>query len=213
MLTLTSAVAQTVGAALAILPARVPTRSTRLSRSERKAVLTVHFVASVSWMAIIAVQAVQAVLSAAARSAERDAMMLRSLYEAQYAIDELFLGKISFLVLFSGLVLELATPWGLWRHRWIVVKFAITLTVMALPLLTYKATLDRGYAMLLDGRAAEEINDALGVVGMLPGLGISPLLVLLAAILSMYKPWGPTRFAQRTRTVRSSRAVASQGRS
>ncbi|ALG10430.1 hypothetical protein [Kibdelosporangium phytohabitans] len=200
---LVSAIVQTLGAATAFLsPGNAYTKqagdSARLmSRRLRKAVLTVHVIGSVAWLGIITLQST---LAAVARTVGDDVALLRSLYEAQYLVDNLFLGKTSFVALFSGLALALGTPWCLMRHHWVVVKLGLTVVVMVLPILAYHPVLDHGYALVLEGRTASEINSALGFWGLLPASGMSPLMLLTAAVLSMYKPWGRTPLGRREST-------------
>nr|WP_232327784.1 PDR/VanB family oxidoreductase [Kibdelosporangium sp. MJ126-NF4]CEL13128.1 Flavodoxin reductases (ferredoxin-NADPH reductases) family 1; Vanillate O-demethylase oxidoreductase [Kibdelosporangium sp. MJ126-NF4]CTQ98817.1 Flavodoxin reductases (ferredoxin-NADPH reductases) family 1; Vanillate O-demethylase oxidoreductase (EC 1.14.13.-) [Kibdelosporangium sp. MJ126-NF4] len=198
-ITLAAAIAQTLGAATAFTPPcaayfrRAREQARLLSPRLRKAVLTVHVVGSIAWLGIITLQSA---LAAVARTVGNDVALLRSLYEAQYIVDNLFLGKTSFVALFSGLALALGTPWRLTHHRWVVAKFALTVTVMILPIVVYHPVLDRGYALVLEGRTADDVSSALGFWGLLPALGVSSLMLLVAAVLSMYKPGGRTRLGR-----------------
>ncbi|CAM3337626.1 hypothetical protein KIPE111705_03470 [Kibdelosporangium persicum] len=199
-LTLASAIVQTVAAAIPFTPpsnayfGRTREAARVMSPRLRKAILTVHVIGSVAWMAIISVQSA---LAAVARTVGDDRALLRSLYEAQYVVENLFLGKASFVALFSGLALALGTAWRLVHHRWVVAKFALTVTVMILPIVVYQPVLDRGYALVLDGYPADEVNSELGFPGILPATGLSPLMLLTAAVLSTYKPGKRTLYGRR----------------
>src|SRR5918911_3040560 len=93
-----------------------------MTSSLRKFVLTAHVTFSVGWIG--AVVAYLALGVAAVTS--RDAQTVRAAWIAMevtgwYAIVPLALGA-----LLTGLVMSLGTPWGLFRHYWVVISLALT---------------------------------------------------------------------------------------
>jgi hypothetical protein len=97
--------------------------------------------------------------------------------------------------LLSGLIQSLSTPWGLFRHYWVLVK--LLLTIFATIVLLKKMPLI-GYAAR---RAAETpLSTAdLRVAGIpLAVHAAGGLLVLLViTTVSVYKPWGLTLYGRR----------------
>jgi hypothetical protein len=92
--------------------------------------------------------------------------------------------------LVSGLALSLVTPWGLARHWWVVVK-----TVLTLVVIVSAVGMTNGWVE----RAAAASDEPGGPAAWLVVAGSAGHLVLLAAatLISVDKPWGPTRKEQR----------------
>jgi hypothetical protein len=106
--------------------------------------------------------------------------------------------------LFSGLALSLGTPWGLFRHYWVVLKLAITVFATVI-LMIYMGTFRQ-----MAGVAADPVVE-LGLVRNPSPLlhSVLALILLVAAtVLGIYKPFGMTPFGQRS-TVGQGRAVPS----
>jgi len=98
----------------------------------------------------------------------------------------------------TGLIQSLGTQWGLFRHYWILAKFLLTILCITV-LLFHQFTAVAKAAKLVSGTAAGTLLRAeLGGVGFVlvraSGLGILVLLVVMT--LSVYKPWGLTRYGR-----------------
>jgi len=125
----------------------------------------------------------------------RDPEVVRGFYLAMELTGWYVIVPFCVASLVTGLIMSLGTPWGLFRHYWVLVKFLITV-IAALVLFGFTQTLSS-----LGDLAA---NAAL-TMGELRSLKQSPvlhsgggLLVLLAAtVLAVYKPWGLTRYGRR----------------
>jgi len=94
--------------------------------------------------------------------------------------------------LVTGLVMALGTPWGLFRHYWVLISLVLTV-LSTVVLLLHMPTVSSL------ARVAREADDAAlhGLGGDLfhPGVG---LLVLLAiTVLNVYKPRGLTPYGWR----------------
>lgn len=163
----------------------------------RKFALAAHLTFSVGWIgAVIAYLA----LGLAAVTSQ-DAQAVRAAWIAMeltgwYVIVPLALASLS-----TGLVMALATKWGLFRHYWVL--FSLVLTILATVVLLLHmpdvsvladvaqqaegGDLDRFgrhlYARLDDGDLLH------------PGLGLVVLLVI--QVLNIYKPSGMTRYGRR----------------
>lgn len=158
----------------------------------RRVVLTAHISTSVGWLG--AVVAYLCLDVAAVTS--RDAQLVRAAYLAmeltvRYAIVPLALASVAI-----GVVNALGTPWGLFRHYWVLVKLVLTLFATTVLLLEAPTV----------GHLAEAA--AAGAdPGTLPGTllhSAGGLLVLLTVtVLSVFKPPGLTRYGWRRQQQRT----------
>ncbi|HEX8434210.1 hypothetical protein [Archangium sp.] len=157
----------------------------------RKLAFTAHVTVSVGWLgAVVAYLAL-----AIAGLTRQDAQLVRAAYLAMELIGWCVIVPCSLAALLSGLVQSLGTEWGLFRHYWLLVKFLLTLGG-ALVLLVHMRTVSR-----MSGLAAETTLSGADFAMLRTQLvvhAVGGLLVLLAAtVLSVYKPWGKTRYGQR----------------
>jgi len=154
----------------------------------RKFVLTAHVTASVGLLGSIAAFLALAV----AGLISQDTQLVRAAYLAMELIARLVIVPLAFASLLTGLIQALGTPWGLFRHYWVVVK--LLLTVFATGVLLAKMQLI-GYAARL---AAEmtlpraDLREA-GIQLVVHAAG-GLLVLLVPAVLSVYKPPGVTRY-------------------
>ena len=156
----------------------------RLSPRSRKVALTTHVVASVGWLGAVAATLVLAI----AGLASQDVQTVRAVYPALEVMGWYALVPLSLASLLSGLVVSLAGTWGLLQHYWVVTKLVINL-VASVVLLLYMQTL--GALADTAGSAAE--LDAIRSSSPVLHAGAALVLLVAAAILSIYKPAGRTR--------------------
>ena len=93
--------------------------------------------------------------------------------------------------LLTGVVQAVATPWGLFRHYWVLFKLIITV-VATIVLFSYMPT----FAGMADGAGGPATNrphlEPYGTSVLLHG-GLALAGLLLATVLSVYKPRGTLR--------------------
>ncbi|GAA2791637.1 membrane protein [Streptomyces showdoensis] len=123
-----------------------------------------------------------------------------TLTEAAYRVMKVFadwlLAPVALPTLGSGLVLSLGTPWGLARHRWVWIKFWITLATAAATVFALRPEITHA--------AASGVPDSSLVAA--PVVSTSAYLFMTA--ISVLKPWGLTRRGRRLReAARSGKAV------
>jgi hypothetical protein len=94
-----------------------------MTPSLRKFVLTAHITFAVGWLGAVAGFLVLAI----AGITSKDAQMVRSVYLAMDLIARFVIVPLSFAPLITGPILSLGTPWGLFRHYWILAKLLITI--------------------------------------------------------------------------------------
>jgi len=161
-----------------------------MTPSLRKLLLTAHITFSVGWLGAVAAFLALAI----AGLTSRDAHMVRTAYAAMELTARFVIVPLAFASLLSGLIESLGTPWGLFRHYWVLAKlflttFATIVLLAKMPLIGYAAR-----------QAAETTSSSAGLrrAGtQLAVHAIGGLLVLLVmTALSVYKPWGLTGYGQ-----------------
>ncbi len=159
-----------------------------MTPSLRKLVLTAHITFSVGWIGAVATFLALAI----AGLTSQDAQMVRATYPAMELTARFVIVPLAFASLLSGLIQSLGTPWGLFRHYWVLLK--LLLTIFATIVLLKKMPLI-GYAARRAAEATSSSADlrTAGIPLVVHAAG--GILVLLAVtILSVYKPWGLTHY-------------------
>jgi hypothetical protein len=164
-----------------------------MSPGVRKLALTAHVTSSVGWLgAVVAYLAL--VVAALTR---QDAQTVRAAWVALELTGWFAIVPLSLASLLTGLVQSLGTPWGLFRHYWVLFKLVINL-VATIVLLLYMQTLehlgDVAAATTVSGTGLRGLRDPSPVLHAAAAL----LLLLVATTLAIYKPRGMTRYGQRT---------------
>ena len=154
----------------------------------RKFVLTAHVTSSVGWLgAVVAYLAL-----AVAALTIQDAQTVRAAWIAMELTGWFVIVPLALASLLIGVVNALGTPWGLFRHYWVLVKllltvFATIILLLHMPTVSYFA-----------GVAAETDSANLGGLrGELLHAGGGLLVLLVTTTLSVYKPRGMTRYGWR----------------
>lgn len=91
----------------------------------------------------------------------------------------------------TGLLLALATRWGLFRHWWIIAKFGLALATVAVGL----AVIDPAIQRTIASRTSTGTTGFSDV--LLPATAATPLMLLTAVAVAITKPWGRTSRARR----------------
>lgn len=152
----------------------------------RKAVLTAHVVTSVGWLgAVLAYIPLDVTAVSTTDAGRARAAYLAMEVTAVYAIIPLAIASV-----LIGVVNALGTPWGLFRHYWVLVK--LLLTLVATTVLLIESQTIRSLA-----RAAESSSDPTTLPGTLAHSVGGLVVLLLVMLLSIYKPRGVTRYGWR----------------
>lgn len=164
----------------------------------RKFALTAHVTSSVGWLG--AVVAYLALVIAALSSQEAETV--RAAWITLEVIGWYAIVPLALASLLTGLVQSLGTPWGLFRHYWVVFKLLLTLFASFI-LLEHMPTVS-----YFAGVAAQADRTSLGgLQGELLHAGGGLLVLLVTTILSVYKPRGVTPYGwRRQREERTMRA-------
>ena len=148
----------------------------RLGARLRKSTLVVHLVSTGAWIGIDVVMGVL-VFTAMLTGDGAVRMLCLQVLSLVTVWPMLSAGAVSLL---SGLLLGLGTKYGIFRYWWVVIKLVLNVVLMLLVF------------FLLRSGVAEAAHS--GTVGDLvfPPI-VSPLALLLAVILSVFKPFGRIR--------------------
>jgi hypothetical protein len=159
----------------------------------RKAALVTHVGCSVGWLGAVVTSLVLGIVGLVSR----DGQVVRAAYLTLEPMGWYALIPLSLASLLTGLIQSLGTSWGLLRHYWVVAKllmnlFATGVLLLYMQTLTYLADMARPAASLaqLDG-----LRDPSPVAHA----GAAVALLLVALVLSVYKPRGLTAYGQRVR--------------
>ncbi|MGP3967885.1 DUF2269 domain-containing protein [Streptomyces sp. 6N223] len=175
---------------------------TQLSRPARRGFLIAHVVASVGWLGLTLCLLVLAATGATTDSAPT----AEAAYRAMKIFGDWLLAPLAVTTLVTGLVLSLGTVWGLARHRWVLVKFWITLGAAIASMLAFRTTINEAAAAVAAG---DPVTDPAALVA--PPI-VSLSLYLFNTAISYLKPWGLTRRGRRLRAARVVRKSAGSGK-
>lgn len=156
----------------------------------RKLALVTHVGASVGWLGAVLTSLVLAVIGLVSH----DSALVRGIYLTLEVLGWYVLIPLSVASLISGLVQGLGTSWGLLRHYWVLVKLVMNLFATGV-LLLYMQTL--GVLAHEARTAAASGANQLGNPSPVLHAAGAVVLLLMALMLSVYKPRGLTRYGRR----------------
>src|SRR4051794_8209349 len=145
----------------------------QLTPAARRAVLTVHIIASVGLLgdcALIVATNVRAATTA-------DPQLAASSYELLGMFTVLFGIPLSFTSLLSGVALGLGSKWGVVRHGWVAAKLVLQVGVILVGALV----LGPGTDAMRDGTGGAEAR-------LIAGSAYDVAALLVATGLSVFKP-------------------------
>lgn len=156
----------------------------------RKFALATHLTVSVGWIGAVAGYLVLDVTVAMSE----DPQTVRAAWIGMDLIVSRAILPLALASLITGLVMALATKWGLIRHWWVFISFVLTVFA-TLVLASETGVIGAMAAVAVD--PATTHDELLALPGTLPhsigGLGV----LLVVQVLNVYKPQGLTRYGWR----------------
>ena len=154
----------------------------------RRFTFTTHITSSVGWVGAALAFLALAVIA----FTSDDPVKVRGAYLLMAPAAWFVLVPLAHASLLSGIVLSLGTPWGLFRHYWVVLKLCITVFATVI-LLIYMGTFRE-----MAGVAADPVVDLAAVRNASPIVHATLALILLlaATVLGVYKPFGMTAYGR-----------------
>ena len=154
----------------------------------RKALLTAHVVFSVGWLGAVAAFCALAIVARGGGDAESAS------FGAMNTIGLVVIVPASLLSVATGVVQSLVTPWGLVRHRWVVTKLVLGVVATALLLLHQFSAV-----AVAARRTASHVPVGLLATQLVFDAVLAIVVLVVITVISIYKPWGLTRYGQRQR--------------
>ena len=153
----------------------------------RKCALTVHLVLSLGWLGAVLSYLVLGV----AAMTTRDAETVQAAWLAMNLTGWAAIIPLAFGSLVTGLIMSLGTPWGIFRHYWVVISLALTICCVAvlllhMPTVSAITRIVQAEGGARGGRGGDLVHPALGLV-----------LLLVITVLNVYKPKGVTPYGWR----------------
>lgn len=164
-----------------------------LTASARRALLTVHVLASAGWAGAVLVYLALGI----AAVTSTDTTLVRAAYVVMDWAASFVLVPLAIASLATGIVQSLVTRWGLVRHYWVIFKLVITVVATAV-LVAYTGTLHVFAEIATEapftGHHLALLRSPSVVVHSTGAL----LLLFAATLLAIYKPAGVTRRGHRS---------------
>jgi hypothetical protein len=162
-----------------------------MSPGLRKLALTTHVTSSVGWLGSVAGFLALAI----AGVTSRDAQVVRGAYLAMHLTTWFVIIPLSLAALLTGVVQSMGTPWGVFRHYWVVTK--LLLTVLAtIILLLHTQPIDRVAALAAEATLSSTDLRQLRIQ-LVADAGAALFVLLVTTALSIYKPWSMTPYGLR----------------
>lgn len=158
-----------------------------LSPRWRKGLLAVHVAASVGWLGAIAAYIA---LNVPVLVGD-DEQLVRAAHLMMAPVAWYAVVPLAATSLLTGIVQSLGTPWGLFRHYWVLISLLMTLFATVILLLHL------GAVDALAARAADPTTDPDSLRGDLFHSVGGLLVLLVPLVLNLYKPRGLTRYGWR----------------
>ncbi|MFC8506371.1 DUF2269 domain-containing protein [Streptomyces sp. NPDC057411] len=165
-----------------------------LRRPARRAFLVVHVAVSVAWLGL----SLGLLTLGITAYSTQDPTLTEAAYRAMKVFADWLLTPVALVTLGSGLVLSLGTPWGLARHRWVWIKFWITLATATATIFALRPEI--GHA------AAAGVPD----ISLVAAPTVSTTAYLFMTAVSVLKPWGLTGRGRRLRRSSGSRKAVDE---
>jgi hypothetical protein len=156
----------------------------------RRLALTAHVVSSVGWLGAVAVFLALAVSG----MASDDPQMVRADYLVMDSITWFVIAPLCVASVLTGFASSLGTTLGLFRHYWILIKLLITVPA-TIALFVHMQPI--GLISRIAAERALTGADSGLQIQMLAAAGAALVALLVATVISIYKPRGLTQYGWR----------------
>jgi hypothetical protein len=159
----------------------------RLGARTRKSVLVLHIASAGAWLGI---DVVMAVLISTALLTDDDRTKALS-FRALELVAVWPLLTTGMVCLLTGVVLGLASRYGLVRYWWVAVKLVLNLLLSGLVLVALAPEVSQAAARARLFESGQQVALTVGDL-IFPPI-VSPTALLVAMVLAVFKPWGRIR--------------------
>lgn len=152
-----------------------------------KLLLTAHIAFSLGWFGTVAAFLV---LSIAGVTGQED--IVKACYLAMDLIAWFVILPFCLCSLLTGLTQAIFSPWGLFKHWWIVVKLILTLLATVVLLVHMQPI---SYLAKIASDSPLALNELTSLrIRLIADAGAAMLVLLATTTISVYKPWGKVQF-------------------
>ena len=162
-----------------------------MSPGVRKLALTAHVTASLGWLGSVA--AFLALAIAGLRS--DDPQIVTAAYLGMDLVARFVIVPLCFASLATGLLQSLGTPWGLFRHYWVLIKFIITVLSTIILLVHMQPIASLAGAAASRALASGDLRRMR--IQLTADAAAALVALLVNTVLSIYKPRGVTKYGRR----------------
>lgn len=126
--------------------------------------------------------------------------LIRASYLAMDLLVNTALIPLAAGALVTGILLGVGTHWGLTRYYWVLTKLGFILVAITALVFLLRPRINQIAAEVLQRPLADLSALDLGPAGVavIVGPSVAILILITAAVLGIYKPWGKTNFKKRT---------------
>jgi hypothetical protein len=168
----------------------------------RKATLTAHIVSSVGWFGAVVAFLAMSIAGLGSASAE----VVRAAYIAMELTGWFVIVPFCLATLATGLLQSLTSNWGLFRHNWIVAKLVIAVIATILLTLHMRPV---GEVANVAAATSLSVNDLRPVrLQLIVDAALAIVALMIATVLSVYKPQGLTPYGRRVSALSMTAAEA-----
>jgi hypothetical protein len=154
----------------------------------RRGLLVAHIAASVGWLGAIAASLALAVVALVTT----DPAVIGAVHRVLEPLGWAALVPFSLAALATGVVQSLVSPWGLIRHYWVLIKLVLNVFAVAVLLLYMRTLAGLARAAVAGDTVRPSLSPVLHAAAAV-------VLLLVALVLSVYKPRGITAWGYRQR--------------
>jgi hypothetical protein len=155
-----------------------------------KFLLTSHVIVSVGWLGVVIAKVALKIIAMTTSNPANIGALLFAAGRLSFAFPPL-----AILTIVTGVLLSLGTKWGLIQHYWVATKIVLTFGVI-ITAVQLGTRIPQPTGQPMDDASILGITSSPAT--LLMALTITHLVMLVVAtILSTYKPWGKTWFARR----------------
>lgn len=157
----------------------------------RKVALTTHVTSSVGWLGSVAAFLALAIAGLSNGNPE----VVRAAYLAMHLVTWYVIVPLSLASFATGVLEGLGTPWGLFRHYWVVTKLLLTI-LATIVLFVHTQPIDRVARVAMEtGLAGTDLRQLR--VQLIGDASAALFVLFVTTTLSVYKPWGMTPYGIR----------------
>jgi uncharacterized membrane protein len=168
----------------------------------RKLVVVLHIISSVSWLGLTIGNLVLTITGATTDNPTTQ----HAAYRVMGILGDALFIPISVTAFVTGTLLGLFTSWGLFQHRWVAVKFWLTLIAVVLTPLSLLPGIHDAVAAV--SRTPPDQLADVDPNGAISAGCVSLTMYTTSVLLSIFKPWGRTTLGRHNTARQAERGAA-----